>query len=186
MEKAIVLLKLGRWEPALVEFDRALVIFQQAGDSQAQARAFGNRGVLHLSRGKLPAAGADLIRATSLFDELGHDLSSAIGQHNLGYLAARRGDIPLALERYDEAERRYRKHGTTTFTLQHPVRPSPDEALAADLAELRRITIRDRSRVTQGLLRRPSSALRRQPSWGRRSLGARWSSTSSSESSRTL
>jgi tetratricopeptide (TPR) repeat protein len=117
MERAIVLLKLGRWTAALTEFDRALPVFEQAGNLEAQARTHGNRGVLHLYRGELAAADGDLQRAVALFSDLGHDLSSAIGQHNLGYLAARRGDIPLALERYEEAERRYRDHGTTTFTL---------------------------------------------------------------------
>ncbi len=110
MTRALVLKDLGRWDEALLDYNRALQRFRRAGDLRGEVAASSNRGVVHIYRGSLAAAEADLLHAAQGSATLGQHLTRAITRHNLGYVFAQRGQVPAALRAFDQAETAYREH----------------------------------------------------------------------------
>jgi hypothetical protein len=106
-QRSAILQELGRIDDALQDLRSALPALRRYADTEAEARALSNRGVMFISRRLFAAAEADLLRAKHLFDGLGRSASSAVVEHNLGYLHADRGDVPAALQHFDNAAGRY-------------------------------------------------------------------------------
>ena len=106
-QRALVLLRLGRFEEALAATRSALPLVRRSGDRLTEARLFSNRGVLNGFRGDLVLAERDLDKALVIYRALGSQFAGAQVLHNLGYVAALRGDVPEALKRYDAAAHRF-------------------------------------------------------------------------------
>ncbi|HWG95155.1 MAG TPA: CHAT domain-containing protein [Mycobacteriales bacterium] len=103
-QRAVVLVRLGRYGAAHAAATTALRLAEVRGDRSLVALVLGNRGVTGAYCGRFDDAEADLRRAVELCRGLGQELPALEGTHNLGWLLARRGDLPAALARYDEAE----------------------------------------------------------------------------------
>ncbi len=103
-QRGLFLLRAGRPGEALYEFDEAAKWFADA-PVREQCRVLLNRGAVHLDRGELREARADLTQCAELAraDDLGALAFKALA--NLGYLEFLRGDLPLALRVIDEADR---------------------------------------------------------------------------------
>jgi tetratricopeptide (TPR) repeat protein len=107
MQRALIHIRIGRFEEALDDSRRALPLLRRAGDRLNEARLLSNRGVLHAYRGELARAETDLNKALQLYRLLGGVIAAAQVLHNLGYVSALRGDVPGALKRYDQAAQHF-------------------------------------------------------------------------------
>ncbi|MGD1011471.1 MAG: CHAT domain-containing tetratricopeptide repeat protein [Acidimicrobiales bacterium] len=103
LQRALMYLRLDRFDEALQESRRALPVLRRSGDRLNEARLLSNRGVLHAYRNELGLAEADLNRALRRYEALGNEIPAAQVLHNLGYVSALKGDVPEALRRYDQA-----------------------------------------------------------------------------------
>ena len=110
-QRALILLRSGRLEPALAAFGEVIPVLRRHGDDLWEARALNNRGLLHTYRGEWAAAQTDLTRARNLHAEHGREKFAADVDWNLGFIAARLGDAPTALAHYDRAEPVLLEHG---------------------------------------------------------------------------
>ena len=110
-QRALVNLRVGRFEQALKDSQRALPLLRRAGDRVGVARVLSNRGILRAYRNELALAEKDLDKALSLYRALGSEIAAAQVLHNLGYVSALKGDVPAALRRYDEAARPFVQQG---------------------------------------------------------------------------
>lgn len=110
-QRALILFRSGRLEPALAAYNQVIPPLRRAGDTLWEARALNNRGLLHAYRGRLGLAQADMSRAKELHTGLGQEKSAADAEWNLGFIAARLGDVPTALARYDRAQAVLLRHG---------------------------------------------------------------------------
>lgn len=100
--RGLLYLRSGRPEESLHELDEALGHVQDA-DAIDACRALLNRGVLHMDRGELVPARADLTQCVERAHAAGFDRLVFKAQHNLGYLEFLAGRLPLALARMEEA-----------------------------------------------------------------------------------
>jgi len=103
VQRALVHIRVGRFDEALEDSRRALPLLRRAGDRLNEARLYSNRGILHAYRNELGQAERDLRKALGVYRELGGEIAAAQVLHNLGYVSALKGDVPDALKRYDEA-----------------------------------------------------------------------------------
>ena len=111
MQRALVHIRMGRFEEALEDSKRALPLLRRAGDSLNEARLLSNRGILHAYRNELVLAETDLNKASRLYRGLESEIAAAQVQHNLGYVFALKGDVPGALRHYDEAATAFGEQG---------------------------------------------------------------------------
>jgi tetratricopeptide (TPR) repeat protein len=111
-QRATVRYSQGELGAALDGYRRALVGLRRAGDTLFLAKLHNNRGLLHLYRGELGAAEADLVEAERIYTGLAMPAAAADIHQNLGLLAARRGDLPTALGWLDRADEWARAAGT--------------------------------------------------------------------------
>jgi CHAT domain-containing protein/Tfp pilus assembly protein PilF len=116
-QRALLLMRLGRYDQALAESDTALESCAKAGLDIHLTHVHANRGIVFSYLGQFSRAEAELGRALALCESQGSQLGVAQVTHNLGFLAARRGDVPEALRLYDDALARYRKLGVATYVL---------------------------------------------------------------------
>lgn len=116
-QRALIYIRVGRFEEALADSRRALPLLRRAGDRLSEARVLSNRGILHAYRNELGLAEADLDKALGLYRILGSQIAAAQVLHNLGYVSALEGDVPIALRRYDEAARPFAEQGLASPTL---------------------------------------------------------------------
>jgi tetratricopeptide (TPR) repeat protein len=100
-QKALAVQRAGQVVDSLENWDRAIEACSRAGLLVEQAVAMQNRGIVHVYRGDLDAAEADLQRAAAIFERCGQEVRSMEVTHNLGFVASRRGDLPKALELFD-------------------------------------------------------------------------------------
>lgn len=135
---------LGRHAEGLVDLQRALEGFREAGDPAWEARTRNILGGLHLAVGEVFSAEAEILRARELFLSLGYEAEAVMAQHNLGEVAFMKGDLPTALATYDQALERYLALGLDTSPL---ARDLATAYLAAGLA-------RDAADVVEGELAR--------------------------------
>jgi tetratricopeptide (TPR) repeat protein len=110
--RAGVLRLIGRQQEALAELRTALPALRRSGDTVWVARTVTLRGLIRLALGQADRADRDFTTAERMFATTDQEHDSVVALHNRGLVAFRTGDLPLALERFDEAERRYRALGT--------------------------------------------------------------------------
>jgi tetratricopeptide (TPR) repeat protein len=111
--RAGVLRLVGRLPEALAELRTALPALRRAGDTIWVARTVTLRGLIRLALGQAARADRDFAAAERMFATTDQEHDSAVALHNRGLVAFRTGDLPLALDRFDEVERRYRALGTS-------------------------------------------------------------------------
>jgi len=116
-QRALIYIRVGRFDEALDDSRRALPLLRRAGDRLSEARVLSNRGILHAYRNELGLAESDLNKALALYRVLGSEIAAAQVLHNLGYVSALRGDVPAALRQYDEAARPFAEQGLAVPTL---------------------------------------------------------------------
>lgn len=102
--RGLLYLRAGRIEDSLRELDAAVGSIGAADPIDA-CRALLNRGVLHMDRGDLGLARADLAECARRASDAGFPRLVFKAQHNLGYLEFLAGRLPLALERMEAAAR---------------------------------------------------------------------------------
>ena len=117
VQRALIHIRVGRFEEALDDSRRALPLLRRAGDHLNEARLLSNRGVLHAYRSELALAETDLNKALHLYGLLESEIAAAQVLHNLGYVSALKGDVPAALRRYDQAAHHFAKRGLGAATL---------------------------------------------------------------------
>lgn len=111
LQRALMHLRLDRFEEALEDSRRALPLLRRSGDQLNEARLLSNRGILHAYRNELGLAEADLNKALRLYNSLGSEIPAAQVLHNLGYVASLRGDVLAVLRRYDQSAVPFRERG---------------------------------------------------------------------------
>ena len=107
MRRGAVLRMLGRREEALAALGSAIPGLRAEGDSVWEARALGNRALVHLEFGSPARAAKDLERCCALFADADQGIEAAGAVHIMGWAAYRSGALGPALRSLDEAERRY-------------------------------------------------------------------------------
>jgi tetratricopeptide (TPR) repeat protein len=117
VQRALVHIRVGRFEEALDDSRRALPLLRRAGDRLNEARLLSNRGVLHAYRSELALAETDLNKALHLYRLLEGQIAAAQVLHNLGYVSALKGDVPAALRRYDQAALQFSERGLSAPAL---------------------------------------------------------------------
>ncbi|MEV0210886.1 CHAT domain-containing tetratricopeptide repeat protein [Streptomyces sp. NPDC050788] len=108
---------LGRHRAALQDIRRAIPVLRQADDVIWTARALTLRATIHLALGAVDRADADFAAAERLWDSTGQDHDKADLVESRGLAAFRSGDVPLALRLLDDAQERYDRLGTPSFTV---------------------------------------------------------------------
>lgn len=106
-QRAALHLELGRFDQAFEDLRVALPTLRRSGDTDMEARALCNRGLVLRARRQFADARSDLRRAQRLFDVGGSSLLGTYVEQNLGCVAADSGDLPTALKHFDRAAERY-------------------------------------------------------------------------------
>jgi tetratricopeptide (TPR) repeat protein len=104
-QRGLLLFRAGRIDEALEWLNAAIPLLANDAHRDVEARAFLNRGTLHLTAGRVSAARADLRRCAELARAAGMTQLAAKAEHNVGYCDYLTGDIPAALHAYGKAER---------------------------------------------------------------------------------
>jgi tetratricopeptide (TPR) repeat protein len=102
----------GRHDEAMAQLRRGLPVLHRAGDTIWVARAMTLRALIFLAHGRADRADRDFLAAEVLLATTDQVHDAVVVTHNRGLVAFRGGDLPAALERFDEAQRRYRELGT--------------------------------------------------------------------------
>lgn len=116
-QRAFVLYHSGQLDDALREADRAAAVFGSRRDPLGRLRLVVNRSLIHLQRGDITAATADLNAARASADQLAQNVITAAIVANLGVAHARAGRLATAIEHFDDAEQRYLAAGTPLRTM---------------------------------------------------------------------
>ena len=103
VQRAPILLNLGRVEEALSAYDEGIPRLLRAGETLAAAKALHNRANLLAFRGDIAPALDDERRAVALYAELGMTMFEAQARSDLGWMTGLAGDIPGALRLMDDA-----------------------------------------------------------------------------------
>jgi len=113
VSRGMLLIRTGRSDEAINHFDTAVGELRHGrsgGSALDLARTFLNRGLLHMTAGRLNAAHDD---TQSALDALGNadrpDDVEFMAAHNLGYIQFLQGDLPDALRTMSEAADRTRE-----------------------------------------------------------------------------
>src|SRR5580693_7154781 len=111
IQRGLLCLRRGRRAQALGMFDDAIArLAENPAETENLASALLNRSLIHLSRGDVRRARADLDWCRRVAADGGHDLIVPKALHNLGYCDLLAGDIPAALQLFTAAASAYR-HG---------------------------------------------------------------------------
>ena len=107
--RGMLLVRTGRPDAALHHFDLAVADLQgrpTASDPLDVARTMLNRGLLHMTAGRLTAALSDTAEAREILATAARtDSVEFMAAHNLGYIRFLQGDLPGALNTMSAAER---------------------------------------------------------------------------------
>ena len=117
-QRATLLGKEGQLDEAVAAYNRALPIFESAGDTYSISCTRGNRAQFRLDRGEARAARADYIVSRDGFRAIGHAVSAAAMEHNLGRVAGRMGDVAAALQHFRASETALRRLGVDPSEVQ--------------------------------------------------------------------
>ena len=112
-QRAAIMAMSGEFEAALDASSRALAAFRRLGDDLWVARTLHNRSKMHLLTGRVRVGIRDAQEAIALYEQLGQEAGAADCEDNLAGLLAWSGDILTALTRFDLADERKRKLGTS-------------------------------------------------------------------------
>lgn len=107
VQRALVLHRLGQFDVAMQQYERARRLFRDCDDRGGEARCLANFGLLLFQTGQLDR-GEELLRSaidTGL--DVGHDHVAAISEQNLGCLLARRGEVGEALALLERSLERF-------------------------------------------------------------------------------
>ncbi|MEV4137675.1 CHAT domain-containing protein [Dactylosporangium sp. NPDC049742] len=155
-QRGLLLLRVGEIDAALKLLDAAVPVLQEHGEPAVLARTLLNRGVVHLTAGRVRLARADLRLCRELAGAHGLDLLAAKVEHNLGYCALAGGDVPVALQAFDTAAdslRRLRADGFLAISMLDRARALLGAGLDTAAAEEldRSIELLKRHRLSQDL-----------------------------------
>lgn len=117
MQRAGMLLEMGHFDDALVDFRIALPVVRRAGDARGEVQILSNRSMIFNSRRQFSAAESDLRRAQEICAAHDIGLYGAYIEQNLGCVLADRGDVPAALAQFDSAATRYQGIGMNVGSL---------------------------------------------------------------------
>jgi CHAT domain-containing protein len=106
-QRALLYIRTGKDEAAIAQYDLSLAVLGEDGEAQDLARALLNRGNLHMTRGRLRPARADLRRCADVSARHGLARILPMAVHSLGYLDYLAGDLPAALRTYREVAGQY-------------------------------------------------------------------------------
>ncbi len=98
---ALLQLRSGAGEAALASFATAISLLDQS--PEPRARAYLNRGLVHLQRGDADRAAADSRLAGELYRVAGDEVKAAKADHNLGCARLLAGDLVTALRLMEAA-----------------------------------------------------------------------------------
>jgi CHAT domain-containing protein len=110
-QRALLLLRVGRFKLALPLFDQAIALVADQSDPIDLVKLLLNRGGLYMREMREEAARADLARCERIAREHGAYLQAAKAVHGLGYCELLAGNIPAALDVLARAESEMREHG---------------------------------------------------------------------------
>jgi tetratricopeptide (TPR) repeat protein len=113
-QRSFVQCHLGRFDKAVGDADRGLVLLRAAGDHLGHARLLLNRAVAHIGAGNLRAAELDLHACRDVAARIGQQLIVAAVDHNMGAVRARQGRLPECLSFYGAAREQYQVVGMPT------------------------------------------------------------------------
>ena len=102
--RARCLMRAGDTRAALVAYDRAVAGLLH-GDQRMLSATLLNRGLLHMTAGRLPPARVDTEAALVAAESGADDWGVLMAAHNLGYLQFLSGDLPGALASMEAAQR---------------------------------------------------------------------------------
>ncbi len=105
----------ARTEPC---YQRAMELYQAAGDRNGVAAVLQHRGATLLHQGHLEEAESSVRRALAEFTDLGRPGLAARCRLNLGMLAQDSGDSTTAVSLFEEALATFRELGDSEFTAQ--------------------------------------------------------------------
>ncbi len=103
-QRGLLHLRKGETVQALRSLDEAIAWLDSAPDYDKMTLLL-NRGALHMERGSLDEAAADLTRCIEIAGAGGEVLLTYKAMHNLGYVEFLAGRLPRALRALEEAER---------------------------------------------------------------------------------
>jgi tetratricopeptide (TPR) repeat protein len=107
--RAIVFVRLGRFQAALEDARHAVAVLRRAGDLLWTARALNVRASAYLWLGSTSRADADYVSAARVYSEIGQDLEALYPVVNRALTAFASGDLPAALARLDAAVPSFRR-----------------------------------------------------------------------------
>ena len=108
-QRALLLERTGRTEPALRQYDEAVALLSEQSHPLDLVKALNNRSVLHQQVGQLRSARADLRRCAQIAARHSLDLLAAVCRVNLGCLDVLAGDLPSALSAFTLARAEYER-----------------------------------------------------------------------------
>lgn len=117
VQRAGILLHLGRFDDAVADIRKALPVLRSAGDAPWQVQALSNRSLALIARRMFGAAEHDLLAASGICAEHDLELHAAYVEHNLGWLNSSRGQVIPALEHFALAENAFSRMGLQVGSL---------------------------------------------------------------------
>lgn len=103
-QRAVILMRLGRYDEALAGYGDALTLVRRAGNARDEVIVLLNRSIVQTYRGALRAAAADLRECAARAQQIDQPLLAALALSNLGFVHTRGGDLPAALACFDAAD----------------------------------------------------------------------------------
>ncbi|HEY2672809.1 MAG TPA: CHAT domain-containing protein [Rugosimonospora sp.] len=110
-QRALMLLRTGRFTDALAGFDEAIPLLGGDRHVAVLCTTLLNRAALHLHAGRVRAARDDLASCERLAQRGDLPLVAAKALHNAGYCDLLRGDLPRALDAFGAAEPLFQRYG---------------------------------------------------------------------------
>ena len=105
------LIRMGRFDDAIAQYDSALDLCNSVGDHQIDATLIGNKGFTHYLAGNLERAEEEIKTAIGQLSPEQNDVWLGSFWHNFGLVARTRGDLVVAEERFAEARRIFERSG---------------------------------------------------------------------------
>jgi tetratricopeptide (TPR) repeat protein len=112
----------GRWDDALVAYERSHDLGRRTGDAILEATLANNIGEILSDRGELDAAVEQFEAALATFHSATYPLGIALASGNLGRAYLRRGDVDGAVPLLREAHQRFETDGASTNASEMLVR----------------------------------------------------------------